>query len=152
MSKYPRQKETFSACIVCLMGLPMILITLVPNIYCFYLFSLIYGLGGGGVSVACNIDCLEIWRGREDGRPAMYAAHFCFALGTMIGPLLAAQALLLDKGIYILYVGVGSVAMMTSMGYLSLAIKANLQSCEYEKLDEQNNNGNLYVKAVIHNF
>ncbi len=82
------------------MGLPMILITLVPNLLCFYVFSLIYGLGSGAVSVACNVDCLEIWRGRDDGRPAMYASHFCFALGAMIGPLLAARALLLDNGVF----------------------------------------------------
>ncbi len=45
------------------------------------------------------------------------------------------------SGIYILYVGVGAVAMATSIGYISLAIKANLATIEYEKLDEQNSNG-----------
>ncbi len=82
-----------------LMGLPVLLMTLVPNIYAYYVFSVIFGVGSAAVAIAGNSDCLEIWRGREsDGGPMMYAVHACFALGSLIGPLIAGPALNAENG------------------------------------------------------
>ncbi len=80
------------------MGFPFILITLVPNIYVFYVLMCTHGIGAGCVSTAVNTFGLEIWRGHGKGGPAMYAIDFGFAFGAMIGPLLAGQALQLKEG------------------------------------------------------
>ncbi len=99
LDKYPRQQDATIAAIIWLMGLPLIFLTLVPNIYCYYVLLYVYGIGAGAVSIATNVCCLEIWRGREDGGPAMYAIDFGFAIGTMIGPQLATPALQVRGGL-----------------------------------------------------
>ena len=85
------------------MGLPIALLVLGRNLYFYYFCYFVYGLGGGGVSVACNAGCLEIWRGRDDGGPPMHAVNFFFAFGALLGPLMAAPLLEVSWGIKINY-------------------------------------------------
>ncbi len=80
------------------MGLSTVILVVVKDIYFFYACSYLYGLGGGGVSVACNSNCLEIWRGRDDGCNMMHAIHFFGALGNFIGSVIASPFIELDQG------------------------------------------------------
>ncbi len=96
--RYLRQNDAIAVAMICLNGLPFVLATMVPNIYCYYALLFVIGFGSSSVSVAVNSDCLEIWRGHKGGGPAMYAMNFGFACGTFIGPLLAAEALQIKNG------------------------------------------------------
>ena len=75
-------------------GLPIMLVTAVaPNIYLFYLFWAICGLGGGPIETYLNVYCLDIWQGHSGGGPWMHSIQFAYSLGATIGPILTAPFL-----------------------------------------------------------
>ncbi len=98
INRYLRQKDAITAALILIIGFPILLIPLVPNIYCFYIFLYLSGVGASSVSTAAGSDCLDIWRGGSGGDSAMYAMNFGFAFGTLIGPLLATSALQVNGG------------------------------------------------------
>ncbi len=97
-NKLPKWKNALIFATTILMGLPIGLQVLALDLYFFYFCSFVYGIGGAGVSVACNSGCLEIWRGRDGGGPMMHAIHFFVALGHFTGPIVAAWLIEAENG------------------------------------------------------
>ena len=141
IDRKPGLKHAITFTSVCSMGLPTVLLTLARNIYVFYAFSFLYGVGAGSMVPICNVRCLEIWSGRDDGGPFMYAVHFWFAFGTLVGPLLASEALEYSieestiPGVVRLYVMVGLFTLLTGSGHLVMAINARMRG--YKPIAEE---------------
>lgn len=141
---------------IAILGLPIMLVTTVaPNIYLFYLLCTIMGLGGGTIETGLNVYCLDVWRGHSGGGPWMHSIHFGFSLGATIGPILAAPFLSKDSSdvgpieihnyfplvpnitlaqndtskesrINELYPITGALVLASSLGFLIMAIQGSL--------------------------
>ncbi len=93
VDKFPAYKWRLISSAVLIFGVSAAVVAASNNIYVFYAVNFISGVGGGGMETTGNVACLALWRDRNDGGPFMHCIHFGFALGTIIGPLLAAPFL-----------------------------------------------------------
>ncbi len=96
---YPQCTDMITFVTISAMGIPLAILTLSHSLAIFYALSFLLGLGSGGAWSAGGILIFQIWRDRgDDGDPFMHAVHFGVSLGTVVGPLVAAQALKVQDG------------------------------------------------------
>jgi FHS family Na+ dependent glucose MFS transporter 1 len=77
---------------ISLVGITTALITSVGHLYIVYAISFIGGHGAGALETGGNVLILDVWRGHDSG-PPLHMVHFGYAIGTVIGPLMAAPFL-----------------------------------------------------------
>ena len=140
----------------------MLVTAAAPNIYLFYLFWSICGLGGGPIETGLTVYCLDVWRGHRGGGPWLHSIEFAYSLGATIGPILATpflsgksssvrtmeshshshQAVNVtfaqndtskESRIDTLYQISGAIVLVSSLGFLVMAVQSSMRIRNWRK-------------------
>jgi len=137
-------RQIASGLLLLLMGTGTILLPIVPSLLLFFVTAAIVGFGGAGYDTAQIVWIIEMW----ETKAAAYiqTQHFCFALGTLVSPLLMKSFLPMDT----LETNDGGITLQSDILTTAEGIGTNNTTLLYqsETLDSDQSS-QLYVPFLI---